>query len=332
MAYKSVGNAITSPGEGITEGTINGTNTNTNILFAKVVTNTTDKSSPLYQNSTSFKTIQFAFLKNNNNSNQSGGVAGPLFSTISSPPLLNEIVQIIPNETKKGNFEFYYIGPVNLFNNGGYNADGSIGDLDNEDNIIMGEGIDEDVLSKVRNLIPAPGDFLLEGRFGNTIRMGNSNAQTEFKGDENSPIIVIRNGQKKLESGDLEYINEDINKDCSSIYLTCKQTIPIDVISKNMQTFEGKTSTTITYDNTIIFNLSISGEDNSTQSDIKPVVDNKRDNANTSKEYREGDHDAGDDVEENVAGISDEESDQVFTPINSPKYISIQPTSDPTYT
>ena len=325
MAYKSVGNAITSPGEGITEGTINGTNTNTNILFAKVVTNTTDKSSPLYQNSTSFKTIQFAFLKNNNNSNQSGGVAGPLFSTISSPPLLNEIVQIIPNETKKGNFEFYYIGPVNLFNNGGYNADGSIGDLDNEDNIIMGEGIDEDVLSKVRNLIPAPGDFLLEGRFGNTIRMGNSNAQTEFKGDENSPIIVIRNGQKKLESGDLEYINEDINKDCSSIYLTCKQTIPINVISTNMQTFKVAESNVKTEESVEKFELD---EKDITVADSKTSI--VRDEL--ADEILEEELDGLDDDVLNEEFIEEGESDQVFTPINSPKYIATQPTSDPTYT
>jgi hypothetical protein len=289
----------------------------------------TSPKSKNYAGVSSLGGIKFESLGNNIN-NISGGVAQSLFPHIIVPPLEGEVVLILQNKSNSGGFEFYYISSLNLYNNGSYNPDVPVFRLDEHDNIPLGEGLSETNLDKLRKLFLSPGDISLEGRFGNTIHLGNSNTDTPYKGKQNSPITIIRNGQREVDS--LDPIFEDINKDNSSIYLTRGQTIPIDVISKNMQTFEGKTSTTITYDNTIIFNLSISGEDNSTQSDIKPVVDNKRDNANTSKEYREGDHDAGDDVEENVAGISDEESDQVFTPINSPKYISIQPTSDPTYT
>lgn len=255
MSTNSVGNMLNSPGGSSME--IEGNNSNfvPNILYAKVVENTTEKSDPLYQNSTSLKTIYFIFLKEDDSINEPGGIAAPLFSTSVTPPLLNEIVLIIPNKTKKGNFLYYYMGPVNLFNNGTYDVDASIEDLDENDNVVMGKGISEDKLKEVRKLIPSPGDVLLEGRFGNTIRMGNSNSQTDFKGDENSPITIIRNGQKKVEKNNLDYINEDINLDCSSIYLTCKQTVPIDVISKNMQTFRIEETNTTTAEDILSLDL-----------------------------------------------------------------------------
>ena len=114
--------------------------------------------------------------------------------------------------------------------------------------------------------------------------------------------------------------------DNSSIYLTKGQTIQIEVVSKNMDTFykskKDKISI-ITANDTLKIPL--------TKDDLKRGADSNTtiipSNDKEIYRIRQGD-------KENISGestLSDNESDQVFTHINSPKYIAIQPTSDPTY-
>ena len=91
------------------------------------------------------------------------------------------------------------------------------------------------------------GDYLLEGRFGQSIRLGRTvdknineySAAPTWKrgiGKNGDPIIIIRNGQKLLsntstlpirKSGGTinRFITEDINYDDSSIYFTSNQEI-----------------------------------------------------------------------------------------------------------
>lgn len=326
MASRSVGNMIVPPGkETNIETNIGAIDAIPDILYAKVVENTTNEDDNLYQNSTSYKTIYFKFLPGNEYFSEAGGVAGPLSSTISNPPVLNEIVLIIPNKTRKGNFVYYYIGPVNLYNNGSYNThiDTTL-NLDENDNVVMGKGVNEDNLKKVRNLIPAPGDFLLEGRFGNTIRMGNSNAQTDFSGPENSPITIIRNGQKKLENDTLDYINEDINEDCSSIYLTCNQTIPINVSSNNLQTFGIETKETITSDNTSTQNFDTTDLGKTDYETL--IVNDSNDSLDDTDTQQTESEESSKEVSEKTT------SDQAFVKEGSSEQISSESTSDPTFT
>jgi hypothetical protein len=86
-------------------------------------------------------------------------------------------------------------------------------------------------------LIPYLGDYILEGRWSNSIRLGStyksstlrtSNQWSEY-GENGNPITIISNGQPSDSSSDgSEPITEDINKDLSSIYLTSNQKIPIN--------------------------------------------------------------------------------------------------------
>ena len=85
----------------------------------------------------------------------------------------------------------------------------------------------------IRPLIPNEGDTLLQGRFGNTIRLGSV---------ENSPTIKLRAGQladyEKFDEG-VEFVSEleqkplstplaeDINLDASSLWMTTDETVSI---------------------------------------------------------------------------------------------------------
>ena len=108
----------------------------------------------------------------------------------------------------------------------------------NGENPTGGEFIERE---NIHPILSFKGDNIFEGRFGNSIRLGNT-IQSEGlytntwsdKGESGSPITIVRNGQPK-DSGDegWEPIVEDINKDLSSIYLTSNQLIPIKAASTN---------------------------------------------------------------------------------------------------
>lgn len=336
MATKALGNMITNTegGDSQTAGT-QSSGTIITWMMGKVVKDgaITSPTSTYYNGVSSLGGIKFE-AAGGSTDNIAGGVAQSLFPHIIVPPLEGEVVLILQNKYSGGGFEFYYISSLNLYNNGSYNPDVPLFRLDENDNIPLGEGLSESNLDTLRKLFLSPGDISLEGRFGNTIHLGNSNTNTPYKGKQNSPITIIRNGQKKVDS--LDPIFEDINKDNSSLYLTKGQTVPIDVISKNMHTFGIEEPQVEDSNNTIKFTLdatNVEGNDSTPTVDESPTVDENLESNVSGSGFREEYHDAGDDKEEETpTPLLDQESDQVFTPINSPKYISIQPTSDPTYT
>jgi hypothetical protein len=264
MATEPAGNLITATesttGVGPIKGLPGDLSSVLDLRLARVTSNIVDESSVGYSNASTLRGVKFEYLKDSNQGRISGGIAHSLFSFIANPPLLNEIVIIVPNASQRGSVEFFYISPLNLYNNGTYNPDVETFQLDANDNIPMGKGMSEDNLDKLRKLILAPGDFSLEGRFGNTIKMGNSNnlnigggdKDTPYKGAQNSPIIIIRNGQKDVGSS-LGPVFEDINNDNSSLYLTKGQTISIDVASKNLKTFDVEVPEVTTSDD--VFNF-----------------------------------------------------------------------------
>lgn len=280
------------------------------------------------------------------NPNGGGSIALPLDPNFRTLPLKNEIVILIINkviiEGNEPQTNYFYLSTLNLFNAGVYNPDGEEIDLVEDDNLDLGVGIIETNLDKLRKLLLVPGDTSLEGRFGNTIRLGNSNRKFNTpwiqNGDENSPhtnspIIIIRNGQKSVDK--LNPIFENINEDNSSIYLTKGQIIPINVVSENMQTFKLEEQPSLSQTPPP---LAMKGED-ITNADANPAVEAgaKIENPNTKKlhptiDVIDNGENSTSPEEETSSTPPDQKSDQVFTPINSDKYITIQPTSDPIVT
>ena len=80
------------------------------------------------------------------------------------------------------------------------------------------------IKEKIKFLKPKEGDTIIQGRVGNTIRFSESFLVNEENPKEASPSIIIRNRQdSELDSKKIgELIEEDINKDSSSIYIVSK--------------------------------------------------------------------------------------------------------------
>jgi hypothetical protein len=105
----------------------------------------------------------------------------------------------------------------------------------------------------IQNLYPQEGDMLIEGRFGNSLRFGstgkidgdfsefNVNPQNPWSqnGNIGDPITILRNGQKRssVDFDQWEPIFEDVNDDDSSIYLTSKQNIPLQIAYSTLTSY-----------------------------------------------------------------------------------------------
>lgn len=84
--------------------------------------------------------------------------------------------------------------------------------------------------ANVKQLQPYEGETLIEGRFGNSIRLGTSYRNyniyqvnpTYTTNQDGAPILILRNGTN-TSNAVKTYVTEDIDKDNSSIYLTSVQ-------------------------------------------------------------------------------------------------------------
>ena len=176
--------------------------------------------------------------------------ARPIFSSVTAYPIKNEIVYLTLgpdyNFNEEGASRDYYLPPLGLQNHPTHNAlptqlSNDVPTLTNEE-IESGATVGEDEkfvklgryfkeLENIRPLRPYEGDTIVEGRYGNSIRLGattfnqllHSNRWSN-EGEIGNPITIIRNGQIGDEQkSSFEHIIEDIDGDDSSIYLTSKQ-------------------------------------------------------------------------------------------------------------
>lgn len=194
--------------------------------------------------------------------------AKPLFSNVKNYPIFNEIVYIIalPNQgvmEDGGSKQYYYFNSINVWNHPHHNAVPffintgdqntqnknyqvtSLGNTNKsspkETKINLGPGFKE--YSNIHPLLSYLGDYIIEGRWGNSIRLGStvysSKNNWSSEGENGNPITIIRNGQPVdvSKEGWLP-ITEDINKDLSSIYATSNQKIPIKVSSKTYNSYK----------------------------------------------------------------------------------------------
>ena len=94
-------------------------------------------------------------------------------------------------------------------------------------------GFDE----RVKPLLIHEGDTIFQGRFGHSIRFGSAivpNAHQEPDTIQNSPNILLRAGQREDAGlGFLQPVEEDINKDASSVWITSDQKVMLDISNTN---------------------------------------------------------------------------------------------------
>ncbi len=211
----------------------------------------------------------------------------PLFPNNRQVPLLNEIIYVMsmpspnlqnPSFIDTNAIQDYYFYPVNLWNSVHHNAlpdplstttttpseqktpqqveaGSRVKPTDGVNDISLGRTFIE--RANIKNLQPYEGDYIIEGRWGQSIRFGSTVLGKERvnswskNGENGDPIIIIRNyqGNQSVKEGYVPTV-ENINIDGSSIYLTHNQTINIQDLGKfPLDTFNAKLK--ITADQTI---------------------------------------------------------------------------------
>jgi len=97
----------------------------------------------------------------------------------------------------------------------------------------------------INPLVANPGDTLIEGRLGQSVRLGGSRGTSAIIDGSNdgSPVILISNGQIATDNGS-DLIEEDINEDFNSIYFVSNHKIPLESANSKRKSYntEPKTS------------------------------------------------------------------------------------------
>jgi hypothetical protein len=194
----------------------------------------------------------------------------PLFPNNKTFPLENEVVYVIslPNNNIQSNvndISYYYFQPINVWNSNHHNAipdpilNSSLPPSQQQDyqqtsggtvrrvtdggtEINLGKTFKEKL--NIKSIQPFEGDVIYEGRWGQSFRFGSTVNNSAISnpwsrtGNNGDPILILRNGQ--YSDGKDPWIPqvEDINKDISAIYATSTQNIPIQVSSKNYNSYK----------------------------------------------------------------------------------------------
>ena len=252
------------------------------MLAARVIDISLNSNSTLWEQTGEWQgigSIQFQLIDGPTNedtiSSSKLNLAKPLFPHLKNYPLVNEVVLIfkLPTNESIANMDgataYYYITPMSLWNHPEQNAypnplkgdtsdsnksdyeqieAGNTRKVNDESSEISLNGASGGTFTENGNIHPIiafAGDNIVEGRYGNSIRFGNtSKIEAEITnnwsevGDPGSPITILRNGQDpEIEPPGWIPTVEDINKDLASIYLTSTQKIPIETSAYNTSAF-----------------------------------------------------------------------------------------------
>lgn len=180
--------------------------------------------------------------------------AQPLLSNIKSYPLINEVIILLLSVSKEYQSNpnggvYYYLTSTNLW--GEVNSNplplpttnlssttqgksyqevevGSSNKSQSTNSEVFKVGTYFPEKGNVLSLLSFEGDNILEGRFGNSIRLGSTNISSSLPLnnwsttlENGDPILILQNSLPK------DKIIEDIGIDDSSIYLTSTQQLPI---------------------------------------------------------------------------------------------------------
>jgi len=234
------------------------------ITTGRVVSIVLDDSHPLWKEVGEYNGIGTIEFQSVTDPQSNFSLAKPFFTNNTKYPLINEIVYImaLPN-TDIGNVTTdttkYYIDTVGIWNHPHHNGfpyspntpppsqqkdyveteAGSVRRVtDQSTEINLGNTFVE--RANIHPLQAYEGDVIYEGRWGNSIRFGSTvNGFTNWSttGSNGDPIMILRNGQGDQSNEGWVTINEDINNDDSSIYLTSTQNILLNPTSEKYNSY-----------------------------------------------------------------------------------------------
>ena len=236
----------------------------------------------------------------NQTQNKTSNLAKPLLPSSKTYPLVNEVVLLfkLPNTQQSqtsSTVSYYYLSTISLWNAPNHNAYPDM--YSTENNGVSAPSFLKDYLqialgnvrkttdevkeidlngasggtfkekSNIHPILPFSGDNILEGRFGNSIRLGNtSKVAGKIKnnwsnsGENGDPISIIRNGQPNGVAPGTEAVSdegwipitENVQDDLASIYLTSTQQIPIEVATgKKVTPFSTFLAEPVPFSNTV---------------------------------------------------------------------------------
>ena len=203
-------------------------------LYGRVIDIIMDANHPEYPNKGASSSLYGIFFRElsrpyNESRDSKTDFAYCQTDSISRIPLLGEIVKIEaqPNEDRDKNSrstKLFWTKVVNMWNHPNHSAS-PLGSVEEND---FGEYFKESI--EVNPLQAFPGDVIMQGRHGNTIRLGGTNFDSNIFSEESNngkPYAIIKVGQEPLEPH-FDPTVEDINKDKSSIYLTSDHTLELE--------------------------------------------------------------------------------------------------------
>jgi hypothetical protein len=190
------------------------------------------------KNKSNIGAIRFRFIHESGRPENNLPIAYPMFGSIKAYPVLHEVVLIYNFDNK-----YYYSFPLNFANNinensmkgasyenerhenrgSEYQSSQEVGIPDKkskEDEFKLGEYF-ESKEKVVSNLIPDEGDVIIQGRFGNNIRLGSNSADKS-----NLPQIKI----SLMDDEKVDVRKESLDKD-NSLWLSNDGKIPFEIKS-----------------------------------------------------------------------------------------------------
>jgi len=145
-------------------------------------------------------------------------------------PMEGEIVEIQAKPAagegaKPGSTTKYWTSVIPIWNHPHHNAAPDTRQPEWKNNLLAG-AVEQ---ATINPLQANPGDVIVEGRLGQSIRLGGYKGTVPTIVDDannGKPITIISNGQIETDNGN-DLILEDVNKDFNSIYLASDHQIPL---------------------------------------------------------------------------------------------------------
>ena len=213
----------------------------------------------LQDNIQDYYTVRFKFLSRPGSNDENTNTAIPLNTHIKTIPVPGEIILIVTAASSfAGNFRlndgtFYYLSIVNIQSNINYNGIPTSATVPTTNATSFRDatlGVSSalkttqpsrnkktfEIINNINPLQLFEGDVVVEGRNGNSIRLGStikntseiSKQPTWSSNNPGDPILIISNTKKNLATKGFRI--EDINKDDSSIYLTSTQRLSLNLV------------------------------------------------------------------------------------------------------
>jgi hypothetical protein len=202
--------------------------------------------------------------------------ARPLDANIKNIPVKGEVVMLVKGPTSynsalRSGQEYYYTNPVSIQSSVHHNGIPGVTDFSDKpstQNLSARKNAEDGATNRVESRLetgktidpgfperldvypiqPYPGDIIIEGRWGNSIRLGSTvDERREYPqrplwkkglGDTGNPILIISNGTNPDKKPFNEFILEDPNNDDTSIWMTSGQSInftPASTITNSIE-------------------------------------------------------------------------------------------------